>query len=106
MESFNVVVDDVSAEITMRVLEKLPESVPSSEEDSQEQNDEEDREHSHSKSKEPSSRVTKNHPRENMLGESDESMRLKKRVINQVSFLCYLSQVEPKKVEEALQDEI
>jgi len=30
---------------------------------------------------------------------------LEKRIFNQVSYVCYFSQVEPKKVEEALQDE-
>ncbi|XP_022860417.1 uncharacterized protein LOC111380966 [Olea europaea var. sylvestris] len=42
--------------------------------------------------KEPSSRVTSNHPKDNIIGDLDEGMRLRKRV-------------EPKKVEEALCDE-
>jgi hypothetical protein len=52
----------------------------------------------------PSSRVKLNHPREDMLGNVDEGLRLRNRVLNQVSHSCYLSQLEPKKVTEALKD--
>lgn len=43
-------------------------------------------------------------PLKNILGDLDEDMRLRKRTLNHVSFICYLSQVEPKKVEDALND--
>jgi hypothetical protein len=56
--------------------------------------------------------VKHNHPPQQLLGTIDEGRRLKSRVIqptsevaNQVSYSCYLAQTEPKKVDEALQDE-
>ena len=50
-----------------------------------------------------------NYPPEIIVGNMNE-LRLKKRTVdkcvaNFVSYSCYLSQVEPSKVEEALQDE-
>ena len=53
----------------------------------------------------PSSIVKLKHPRENMLGNINEGLRLQNRVVNQVSHSYYLSQLEPKKVNEALEDE-
>jgi hypothetical protein len=56
--------------------------------------------------------VKHNHPPQQLLGTIDEGHRLRSRVIqpnseaaNQVSYSCYLAQSEPKKVDEALQDE-
>jgi len=56
--------------------------------------------------------VKLNHPPQQLLGFVDERRRLRNRVIqptsevaNQVSYSCYLAQTEPKKVDEALQDE-
>jgi transposase InsO family protein len=56
--------------------------------------------------------VKNNHPPQQLLGNIDEGRRLRSRVIqptsevaNQVSYSCYLAQTEPKKVDEALQDE-
>jgi hypothetical protein len=56
--------------------------------------------------------VKHNHPPQQLLGTIDEGRRLRSRVIqpnsevaNQVSYSCYLAQSEPKKVDEALQDE-
>jgi hypothetical protein len=56
--------------------------------------------------------VKLNHPPQQLLGTVDEGRRLRNRVIqptsevaNQVSYSCYLAQIEPKKVDEALQDE-
>jgi transposase InsO family protein len=56
--------------------------------------------------------VKHNHPLQQLLGTIDEGRRLRSRVIqpnsevaNQVSYSCYLAQTEPKKVDEALQDE-
>ena len=58
----------------------------------------------------PSSRIKLNHPLEVIVGNMNE-LTLRKRTVdkyvaNFVSYSCYLSQVEPTKVEEALQDEI
>jgi hypothetical protein len=60
---------------------------------------------SHLVVKEPSSRVKLNHPQDNLLGTINEGRRLRNRVVNQVSHSCYLSQLEPKKITEALKDE-
>jgi len=56
--------------------------------------------------------VKLNHPPQQLLGTIDEGHRLRNRVIqptsevaNQVSYSCYLAQTEPKKVDEALQEE-
>jgi hypothetical protein len=53
--------------------------------------------------------VKNNHPPQQLLGTIDEGRRLRSRVIhltsevaNQVSHSCFLSQTEPKKVDEAL----
>jgi hypothetical protein len=37
------------------------------------------------------SRIKHNHPKENIIVKLDEGMRLRKRVINQVLYVCYLS---------------
>ena len=61
-----------------------------------------------STSKKPSSRVIKNHSDSNIIGSLDEGLCLRKGNIllaNHVTYHCYLAQFEPKKVEEALQDE-
>ena len=60
------------------------------------------------KEKGPSSRIKLNHPPEVIVGNMNE-LTLKKRTVdkcvaNFVSYSCYLSQVEPTKVEEALKD--
>ena len=64
---------------------------------------------SHDK-KRPSSRVKLNHPPEVIVGNMNE-LTLRKQIVdkcvaNFVSYSCYLSQVVPTKVKEALQDEI
>ena len=59
-------------------------------------------------SKKPSSGVIKNHPDSNIIGSLDEGLPLRKGNIllaNHVTYHCYLAQFEPKRVEEALQDE-
>ena len=61
------------------------------------------------KKKGPSSRIKQNHPPEDIVGNMNE-LTLRKRTVdkcvaNFVSYSCYLSQVEPTKVEKALQDE-
>ena len=61
------------------------------------------------KKKGPSSRIKQNHPLEDIVGDMNELTLRKcivdKCVANFVSYSCYLSQLEPIKVEEALQDE-
>jgi hypothetical protein len=55
--------------------------------------------------KESSSCVKLNHPQKHILRDVNEGIQLRNRVVNQVSYSCYLSQFEPKRVEEALQYE-
>ena len=52
----------------------------------------------------PSSRVKLNHPTTNILGSLNDNMRLRSKALNVITHSCYLSQFEPKKVDEALQD--
>ena len=57
----------------------------------------------------PSSRIKLNHPPEDIVRDLNE-LTLRKRTVdkcvaNFVSYSCYLSQVEPTKVKEALHDE-
>ena len=54
--------------------------------------------------KSPSSRVKLNHPATNILGSLNDNMRLRSKTLNVITHSCYLSQFEPKKVDEALQD--
>jgi hypothetical protein len=56
--------------------------------------------------------VKLNHPPQLLFGTVDEGRRLRNRVIqptsevaNQVFYSCYLAQIKPKKIDEALQDE-
>ena len=61
------------------------------------------------KEKGSSSRIKLNHPPEDIMGNLNE-LTLRKRTVDKCvanfgSYSCYLSQVEPTKVEEALQDE-
>ena len=63
---------------------------------------------SHEK-KGPSSRIKQNHPLKDIVGDMNELI-LRKRTVdkcvaNFMSYSCYLSQVEPTKIEKALQDE-
>ena len=57
----------------------------------------------------PSYRIKLNHPPEDIVGNLNEltlrKCTIDKCVANFVSYSCYLSQVKPTKVEEALQDE-
>ena len=55
--------------------------------------------------KEPFLWIKHNHLKKNIIGNLDKDMRLIKRVTNQVLYMCYLSHIEPKKVDDALLDE-
>ena len=50
----------------------------------------------------PSSRVKLNHPATNILGNLNDNMRLRSKALNVITHSCYLSQFEPKKMDEAL----
>ena len=51
-----------------------------------------------------SARVKLNHPSTNIFRSLNDNMRLRSKALNVITHSCYLSQVEPKKVDEALQD--
>ena len=51
----------------------------------------------------PSSSVKLNRPATNILGNLNDNMRLRSKALNVITHSCYLSQFEPKKVDEALQ---
>lgn len=55
--------------------------------------------------KESSSRIKSNLLKDNIINDVNEDMRLRERVLNQLIFSCYVSLIEPKKLEEALNDE-
>ena len=52
----------------------------------------------------PSPKVRLNHPSSNILGSLNDNMRLRSKVLSVITHSCYLSQFDPKKVDEALQD--
>ena len=61
-----------------------------------------------STSKKPSSRVTFNHSKSNIIGDLDEGLCLRRGPnysVHHVMYHCYLEQFKPKKVEERLKDE-
>ena len=128
METVNVVIDESSDSSSEKGIKELPKeivppepkevqelieqepaspSTPSILEDSIDIPTSPDSE-SHEE-KRPSSKVKLNHPPEVIVGNMNELTLRKwivdKCVANFVSYFCYLSQVEPTKVEEALQDE-
>ena len=50
----------------------------------------------------PSSRVRLNHLSSNILGSLNDNMKLRSKALSVIIHSCYLSQFEPKKVDEAL----
>ncbi|KAI9153187.1 hypothetical protein LWI28_007432 [Acer negundo] len=56
-------------------------------------------------SNEPTTWVRKLHDKEDIIREVNESVRTRRQIANLISYTCYTSQIEPKKVEDALNDE-
>ena len=56
-------------------------------------------------SNEPAPWVRKLHDKDDIIGEISEGVRTRRQLANQISYTCYTSQIEPKKVDEALSDE-
>ena len=56
-------------------------------------------------SKEPAPWVRKLHDKEDIIGEVNEGVRTRRQLANLISYTCYTSQIKPKKVDEALNDE-
>ena len=55
--------------------------------------------------KKPSSRIKKNRPSDLIIRDPNEGMVIRKRFINQVKYVCFVSLCEPKNVKETLLDE-
>ncbi|KAK0580561.1 hypothetical protein LWI29_003475 [Acer saccharum] len=56
-------------------------------------------------SNEPAPWVRRLHNKEDVIGDVNEGVRTRCHIANLISFTCYTSQIEPKKVDEALNDE-
>ena len=56
-------------------------------------------------SNEPTPWVRRLHNKEDVIGDVNEGVRTRRQIANLISFTCYISQIEPKKVDEALNDE-
>ena len=110
MESINVVIDDVAKDQVPEVVpgveanaetstqeKEIPETVEESDLGEAEQGNVEI-------SKEPSTRVQKNHPQHLIIGDLDQGVRTR-RSNDIVSNSCFVSKFEPKNVKEALTDE-
>ena len=54
--------------------------------------------------KDPSARVKLNHPVTQVIGEVTAPMKTRRQTMNEVTYLCYVSSVEPKNIKEALID--
>ena len=55
--------------------------------------------------REPSSRVKKNYPSNLIIGDANEGMVTRKRFVNHVKYVCFVSLCEPKNVKGDLLDE-
>ena len=55
--------------------------------------------------KESSSRIKKNHPSDLIIGDPNEGMVTRKKFINRVKYVCFVSLCEPKYVKKALLNE-
>eukprot|EP00261_Vitis_vinifera_P030647 XP_019071890.1 PREDICTED: uncharacterized protein LOC109121618 [Vitis vinifera] len=119
VESINVIVDDigsrsrecdddridVSKDIEVIEEKSKDEKLSEDEEKKDEQGKKGDRGRIEP-SKKNKSRVPKNHPLSNVIGNYEDSMVTRRQSkLNEVSYVCYTSQIEPKNVEEALNDE-
>lgn len=134
MENVNVVIDETSTSTTQKEVDQLPKSTlplapesdkveedhspPSTPNVSQSSNNHPVEDALEPTTppppvghmeREPSSRIRLNHPLEAIFGNINE-LNLRKRIVdkyvaNFMFYSCYLSQVEPTKVEEELQDE-
>ncbi|XP_065631665.1 uncharacterized protein LOC136068442 [Quercus suber] len=114
MESSNVVINDEGSSESIVPAQdkplKVDDSFPTeyvgkhSEDELLVLNDTVSKEITTSLVKRPSSRVRLNHPSTNILGSLNDNLRLRSKALNVITYSCYLSQFEPKKVDEALQD--
>ncbi|KAG5555080.1 hypothetical protein RHGRI_012571 [Rhododendron griersonianum] len=80
--------------------------------DSEEQKEEEQEDdqqncetHDEEKQLEPSARVKLNHPTSQVIGNVTDPMKTRRQMRDEVSYVCYVSLVEPKNIKEAFIDE-
>ncbi|KAJ9682438.1 hypothetical protein PVL29_018369 [Vitis rotundifolia] len=119
VESINVIVDDLrsrSRECDDNKIDvsKQTELIEEKSEDEKLSEEEENREKQGKKgdrgriepSKKNKSRVPKNHPLSNVIGNYEDNILTRRQSkLNEISYVCYISQIEPKNIEEALNDE-
>ena len=111
VESINVIVDDlgsrlrecdddkidVSKEIEL-IEEKYEDEKLSEEEENREEQGKESDRWRIEPSKKNKSRVPKNHPLSNVIGDYEDSMLTRRQSkLNKISYVCYTSQIEPNK---------
>ncbi|KAL5849177.1 hypothetical protein ACOSQ4_007190 [Xanthoceras sorbifolium] len=101
MESSNVVVDD--AGIVSNIDDEYV--VENSECAGLDSNVKEEETEEMPNQTDPAPWVRRSHKKDDIIGDVSEGVRTRRQLANQVSYVCYTSQFEPKKVEEALQDE-
>ena len=53
----------------------------------------------------PSARVKLHHPSSQVLGKVTDKLKTRRQIREEVSHLCYLSQVEPRNMKEVLNDD-
>ncbi|KAJ9682774.1 hypothetical protein PVL29_018656 [Vitis rotundifolia] len=119
VESINVIVDDLGSrsrecdEVRI-VVSKDIEVIEEKSEDEKLSEEKEKKEEQGKKgdrgriqpSKKNKSRVPKNHPLSNVIGNYEDNLVTRRQSkLNEVSYVCYTSQIEPKNVEKALNDE-
>ena len=56
-------------------------------------------------SNEPAPWVRRLHNKDDVIGDVNRDVRTRQQIANLISFTCYTSQIEPKKIDEALNDE-
>ena len=56
-------------------------------------------------SNEPTPLVRRLHNKDDVIGDVNEGVRTRRQIANLISFTCYTSQIEPKKIDKALNDE-
>ena len=56
-------------------------------------------------SNEPAPWVRRLHNKDDVIGDVNEGVRTRWQIANLISFTCYTSQIEPKKIDKALNDE-
>ena len=102
MKSINVIINDNIKKFVKKNLNNIIKII---EETSLEHDEKDQGRFEQSREKKFFLCIKHNHHKQNIFGKLDKDMGLRKKIISQVSYVCYLSQVKPKIVKDALQDE-